>query len=79
MYKKIALILSCGLILFISILSIRMIQNIRTKKDVLEANKIFNEQNEIYINRDEELGSIEYKSNTMSINMCRLWSSAGNC
>ncbi|WP_415311892.1 phosphodiester glycosidase family protein [Clostridium perfringens] len=46
-----------------------MVQNIRTKKDVLEANKIFNEQNEIYINRDEELGSIEYKSNTMSINI----------
>ncbi|MBI6063523.1 phosphodiester glycosidase family protein [Clostridium perfringens] len=39
------------------------------KREVLEANKIFNEQNEIYINRDEELGSIEYKSNTMSINI----------
>ncbi|EJT6142688.1 phosphodiester glycosidase family protein [Clostridium perfringens] len=69
MYKKVVCFLSCILILFISILSIRMVQNIRTKKDVLEANKIFNEQNEIYINRDEELGSIEYKSNTMSINI----------
>ena len=69
MYKKIALILSCVLILFISILGIRMVQNIRIKREVLEANKIFNEQNEIYINRDEELGSIEYKSNTMSINI----------
>lgn len=46
-----------------------MVQNISIKREVLEANKIFNEQNEIYINRDEELGSIEYKSNTMSINI----------
>ena len=69
MYKKIVWILSCTLIIFISILGIRMVQNIRIKRKVLEANKIFNEQNEIYINRDEELGSIEYKSNTMSINI----------
>ncbi|UBK75595.1 phosphodiester glycosidase family protein [Clostridium perfringens] len=69
MYKKIVWILSCTLIIFISILGIRMVQNIRIKREVLEANKIFNEQNEIYINRDEELGSIEYKSNTMSINI----------
>ena len=62
-------ILSFVLILFISILGIRTVQNIRIKREVLEANKIFNEQNEIYINRDEELGSIEYKSNTMSINI----------
>ncbi|MDK0553179.1 phosphodiester glycosidase family protein [Clostridium perfringens] len=69
MYKKIVWILSFVLILFISILGIRTVQNIRIKREVLEANKIFNEQNEIYINRDEELGSIEYKSNTMSINI----------
>ena len=69
MYKKIVWILSCTLIIFISILGIRTAQNIMIKREVLEANKIFNEQNEIYINRDEELGSIEYKSNTMSINI----------
>ncbi len=69
MYKKIVWILSCILILFTSILGIRMVQNIRMKREVLEANKIFNEQNEIYINRDEESGTIEYKSDTMSINI----------
>ena len=69
MYKKIVWILSFVLILFISILGIRTVQNIRIKREVLEANKIFNEQNEIYINRDEESGTIEYKSDTMSINI----------
>lgn len=69
MYKKIVCILSCILILFTFILGIRMIQNVRMKRDVLEASKIFNEQNESYINRDEESGVIEYKSNTMAINI----------
>lgn len=69
MYKKIVCISSCISILFTSILGIRMIQNVRMKREVLEASKIFNEQNESYINRDEESGVIEYKSNTMSINI----------
>ncbi|GEM_PF-4718960 len=56
------------LILFTSIL-IRMIQNISMKRKVLYANNIFNEQNVSYINRNEESGTIEYKSNTMSINI----------
>lgn len=54
------------LILFTSIL-IRMIQNISMKRKVLYANNIFNEQNVSYINRNEESGTIEYKSNTIRI------------
>lgn len=65
MFKKITIILTITLTIIILVLVYKEIDKMKIK----EANTVFNEQNEKYINIDEELGRIEYKSATLDINI----------
>lgn len=69
MAKKIITGLSTVLVIFIIILGFRIFQKIRMKIEVEKSSDVFNEQNEIYITKDGENGAIEYRSDTMTINI----------
>ena len=69
MYKKIIIVLSCILMLFIVILGLNIFGNYKIEKQILESNNIFNEYNESYINKDNGTGNIQYKSDSMNINI----------
>ena len=65
MGKKIIICLTTILIVMISALGYK----VYTKSKIKEANTVFNESNEVYINRNDETGVIEYKSGTLNINI----------
>lgn len=69
MAKRIIITLSAILIIITSILGFRIVEKIKEKRDTAEANQVFNEHNEKYISEDELTGNIEYKSDTMTINI----------
>lgn len=69
MVKRIIIILSLILIIITSILGVRTIKKIKMKNEVEKSSTVFNEQNEIYITKDGENGAIEYRSDTMTINI----------
>lgn len=69
MAKKIIIGLSTVLVIFTIILGLKMFQKVKMKMEVEKSATVFNEKNEIYITKDGENGAIEYRSNTMTINI----------
>lgn len=57
MGNKIIRILTIILLIMVSVLAYKVYKKSKIKK----ANAVFNEANEVYINRDAEIGVIEYK------------------
>ena len=69
MLEKITRVLTITLTIITLVLVYKVIENIKIKKEIREDNAVFNESNEKYINKDEETGFIEYKSDTLDINI----------
>lgn len=67
MFKRLTILLTTVLVILTTVLGVKLIKSYKIKSEILEANKVFNEENEAYINRNEETGVIEYKSDSMSI------------
>lgn len=53
--QKITRVLTITLIIMILVLVCKLLENIKIKKEIREVNTVFNESNEKYINRDEEM------------------------
>ena len=69
MFKNTIKFLTIILTIMILVLVYKVIWNIKIKTEIREANTVFNESNKKYINRDEEIGIIKYKSDTLDINI----------
>ena len=69
MVKKIIKCLSIILLIMVVGVGYKIVNNIYSKSKIKEANTVFNEGNEVYINRNDETGVIEYKSDTLNINI----------
>lgn len=67
MGKKIIRSLTILLIMVTVILVYKVVKDRMEKKEIVETNAVFNLSNEKYINKDEETGVIEYKSDTMKL------------
>ena len=61
MVNKIIKCLSIILLIMVVGVGYKIVNNIYSKSKIKEANTVFNESNEIYINRNGETGVIEYK------------------